>query len=266
MKKILIFYMLFTVLQASNSFAAVSGESLINIQDSTATGTLIQANRVNDAGTMTTDAITSGIMANGGLLFNGTNWDRMPGDKTNGLFVNIKSGGISGTITPADTFTNPTNATSTWSLNGVFNGTTWDRLRSGGDNSANPTLGKLYTLQGRANAAIQTFTEGNAVPASTDLQGNIRTTTIGSATIVTGQVTVDTTVGGVLVKAALNGRKELIIQNIGATDMYCGNTGVTITTGFKIAAGVSFVENRFNGAYYCIVGAGTTTAAYREAQ
>jgi hypothetical protein len=81
------------------------------------------------------DAQTTGLAGIGPYVYDQTNtrWDRMRGDATNGVWVNVKTGSISSTVTgsktPADSYSNPTDAVNSYSLNGIFNGTTWDRLR-----------------------------------------------------------------------------------------------------------------------------------------
>lgn len=46
-----------------------------------------------------------------GLLYNGTTFDRTPGDKTNGMYVNVKVlPAVAGGNTPGDSVSNPTNA------------------------------------------------------------------------------------------------------------------------------------------------------------
>lgn len=47
----------------------------------------------------------------------------------------------------------------------------------------------------------------------------------------TGQATVDTTSGGVVIAAARPGRKTITIINGGTTDVYIGGKGVTTSTG-----------------------------------
>jgi len=73
------------------------------------------------------DDQSSGIIGMSLYLFDGLNFDRTRGDTTNGMDVDVTR--ISGSITPADDFANPTTANTMWVLNGVFDGTTWDRLR-----------------------------------------------------------------------------------------------------------------------------------------
>lgn len=73
------------------------------------------------------DNLTNGILAIGLMLYDGTNFDRARGDITNGLDVDVTR--ITGSVTPADGFANPTTFLGTFSLPGIFNGTTWDRWR-----------------------------------------------------------------------------------------------------------------------------------------
>lgn len=117
------------LLFATTCFAAVSGEVLINGQDPTASGTIITPVRTYDAGKLTADTQTKGLLAVGPLMYNGTNWDRLRGDATNGLKV---QGTVSGNTTPSDAFANPTNASVSFSLQGVFIGPSdgWTRLYS----------------------------------------------------------------------------------------------------------------------------------------
>jgi hypothetical protein len=74
------------------------------------------------------DSQGSGILGMSPYLWNGVSFDRVRGDTTNGMDVDVTR--ISGSVTPADAYANPTTANQMWSLNGVFNGTTWDRVRS----------------------------------------------------------------------------------------------------------------------------------------
>ncbi len=57
------------------------------------------------------------------FIFDGTNVDRVRGT---GGSINVIGAGA---ITPSDNFSNPTTAQTTYSLNGEFNGTTWDQTR-----------------------------------------------------------------------------------------------------------------------------------------
>ncbi len=109
---------------------AVYGQSAIQtIAGLAVAQTATQWNSVKD--TAFGDNMTSGVLAAGCVLFDGTNSDRCRGDTTNGLDVDVTrvSGSVTvtGASTPADGYANPTTAVETWSLLGCFNGTTWDR-------------------------------------------------------------------------------------------------------------------------------------------
>jgi hypothetical protein len=74
------------------------------------------------------DGQTSGIAFYSPCLWNGASCDRQRGSIASGAEVNVRA--FSGSSTPADTFANPTTAIVSYSLGGLFNGTTWDRWRS----------------------------------------------------------------------------------------------------------------------------------------
>lgn len=176
------------LLLASSYFAwaVISGETLMNVQDSSITGSLISPRRVKDAGNIG-DSQTAGILPAGLMNHNGTNWDKVKGDTTNGLWVNIKNttaapGNITGTKTPADGYTNPTDAINSWSLSGLFNGTTWDRWLSTthGDNITT-TKGAnvaaiLYGWDGTNYDRIEVVGD-NADAIATSITGHLETVT-----------------------------------------------------------------------------------------
>jgi hypothetical protein len=67
--------------------------------------------------------------------FDGTTWDRVRGDSTDGLLVNLGTNNdvtVTGAETPADADATPTNAIPVQSFLSVYNGTTWDLVREGG--------------------------------------------------------------------------------------------------------------------------------------
>jgi len=105
--------------------------------------TATQWNNVRDAAVG--DNLSNGIFASGLYLFNGTAFDRVRGDTINGMDVDVTrlpGGGQ----TPADAAANPTTFSGTWTLNGLFNGATWDRWRSASatNNTATTSLGASY--------------------------------------------------------------------------------------------------------------------------
>lgn len=83
-------------------------------------------NNVRDAAVG--DNISNGVLATSLYLFNGSAFDRVRGDTTNGMDVDVTRM-PGGAQTPADAFANPSTFQGTWSLCGLFNGTTWDRCR-----------------------------------------------------------------------------------------------------------------------------------------
>ena len=82
-------------------------------------------NNVRDAAVG--DNLSNGILAVSTYLWDGSNFDRVRGDSTNGMDVDVTR--LSGEITPADAYANPTTANQMWALLGIFNGSTWDRWR-----------------------------------------------------------------------------------------------------------------------------------------
>lgn len=209
------------------AWAAISNISGIAVQ-----GSSIQWNNVKDA--YQGDALTSGLPATGLYGYNGATWDRLRGDTTNGLDVDVTR--ISGTVTitsatdnvtPSDAYVNPTTASQNWSLLGGWNGTTWDRLKAIG--------------------------------------GNLQVQTTTSSSFTTGQVAIDNTAP--LVIAANAARKSLMIRNLSSqTDAYIGSDNTVLsTTGFMIRANESVTLDRTTAAVYGVTaGAGTTTFAYLE--
>lgn len=152
-KQILILALLISLIFSGTSMAAVSGETLINSQDSTQTGTTVKGIRVKDAGTVGAIGITSGAIASGSMMYDtiNTNYTGIRGDTTNGLWVNIKNPTtftFAGNHTPSDAYTNPTDAINSYSLFGGWNGGSWERIFTSNNNTdGTPTrsLGILET-------------------------------------------------------------------------------------------------------------------------
>jgi len=148
------------------------------------------------------DNATNGVMAVLPYVYDGTNFDRVRGDITNGLDVDVTrvSGNVSviGTTTPANSFTNPTTAVNTWSLLGGFNGTTWDRISTGGNSSdaeATRTTGLIEVdayLRGfngttfdriRSDANVYALYLAGQSNATSNITANATTTVKGTAGI-----------------------------------------------------------------------------------
>lgn len=105
------------------------------------------------------------------LLFNGTTWDRMRGDTTNGLLVNVSdsflldatfTGRFAAGAALSDNFANPT-TTSTGAMQMVWDGATWDRapgtsvdgqlVNLGANNDVTITSGTVTANAGSGNFA-----------------------------------------------------------------------------------------------------------------
>jgi hypothetical protein len=101
------------------------------------------------------DGITSGIAATSSYLFTGTTFERLRGD-SNGLR-------IQGTVFPNDALTNPSNAISTYALQGGWNGSAWDLQRSlsAANNTAATSNGVPYA------ATLSTWNQTSAPAANT---------------------------------------------------------------------------------------------------
>jgi hypothetical protein len=123
------------------------------------------------------DAQTNGAGLFAPCLFNGVTCDRQRGTIANGALTDISR--ISGAITPADAFANPTTANTMWSLNGVFNGATWDRARTASADALAATglaasagslfNGSTWDREDSASATNNTATTSLGVAYSTPL-------------------------------------------------------------------------------------------------
>lgn len=109
---------------------------------------------VKDIASFGADNATTGILANGLMLYDGTNFDRARGDTTNGLDVDVTrvSGSVTviGNNTPADNYTTPTDALDAGSFLMLYDGTTWDMAR-------NTTHGDNITTTLGLNAAAVNY-------------------------------------------------------------------------------------------------------------
>lgn len=110
-------------------WAAITSINGIAVQ-----GSSIQWNNVKDASQG--DGLTNGLPASALFGYNGANWDRLRSTTANGLAVDVTrvQGTVTttttGPVTPADAYANPTTALQSYALQGVFNGSTWDRRRT----------------------------------------------------------------------------------------------------------------------------------------
>jgi hypothetical protein len=142
---------------------------------------------------------TAGLSMSFNMMWNGTTWDLVKGDTTNGLWVNCKNGCAGGSSTPSDAFANPTTAGLSQGFTMMWNGSTWDRVK--GDTTSGiwvnvkalPALAAGSAIIGKVG--IDQTTPGTtngvqvnaALPAGTNVIGHVINDS-GSTTAVTGNV------------------------------------------------------------------------------
>lgn len=146
---------------------------------------------------------------------------------------------------------------------------------------ANATVGPVQTIGGTNYLPVvlaASGTPGATVPTravqvagsdGTNLQsisvtstGVVNTTRVGG-TMNTGQVSIGST--STLILAANANRKRLVLVNMGTTNVFIGNSGVTIGTGQLLLGIAGYpIPVYFTGNVYGIVGTGTQTIAYLE--
>lgn len=121
------------------------------------------------------DAVTNGAGLMAPCLFNGLTCDRQRGSIANGALVDVTR--LGGATTPSDAFANPTTTNVMWVLNSVFNGTTWDRVRSATQDalaSTGLTANGLMGFNGSTWDRIHAVSASNNT--STTLNGALQTT------------------------------------------------------------------------------------------
>jgi hypothetical protein len=137
-KVVAAFFVFLLVLAASPAFAQLRHVVVDNTAGNPVGVTCISGcaggTPVTAADTMANPTVPTNLSY--GLLFNGTTWDRVRGDTTNGMWVNCKSGCVGSTsVLMADTTANPTIPQNA-SFGMLYNGTTWDRWRGTTTNGA----------------------------------------------------------------------------------------------------------------------------------
>lgn len=85
----------------------------------------------------------------------------------------------------------------------------------------------------------------------------------GSTAIANGQVSVDTTSGGVTVAAARDTRKSILVRNRGTVTVYVGQGTVSSANGFPLDAGEALMIQT-TAAVKAIAASSSATVAYIE--
>lgn len=114
----------------------------------------------------------------------------------------------------------------------------------------NPILGSGANLVGKVGIDQTTLGTTNGVVAK------------GTASLATGQVSIATT--STLLVAARTGRQRIAMAVTSAVQCAYGNSGVTLTTGWPLAAVAYATDNWDSAAAIYAVCASTATVAYRE--
>jgi hypothetical protein len=227
------------------------------------------------------------------LLYNGSTWDRMRGDTTNGLLVNLGANNdvtVTGTVTANAGTGNFTVVQSTASslrtqtsaeaatnaaapANGVLVGFT--------DTSGNiqpgtvidqDSSGAVRWAQGVAIIG-QGFGAGNQPQAG--VSGSISTSTGASTGLVvrpvlktaTTPTTTDVSCGAtatLMPTAVLTNRTSLCAYNNGSNTVFIGGSGVTTSNGLPLPTGAYWCDDTQTVVYYCIVAAGTESVRVLE--
>lgn len=212
---------------ATSAAQSTGNTSLGNIDTSTSglTGKFPSAAAAaeNMSNATTMSSILSRLM-----LFDGTAWDRAPGNSTDGLLVNLGANNdvaVTGSVTAdtelpaasalADGMANPTAPAVAAHLM-CWNGTTWDRCRSG-------------------------------VSSAVDTQ-------------------VSCTTSSSVLKAANSARLKVDYQNISTTTVFVCHAATCTTNGAgkRLKEDMGYTESVYSGAISCITAAGTATVGVTE--
>lgn len=84
----------------------------------------------------------------------------------------------------------------------------------------------------------------------------------GSGSVAASAATVTTS--ATLIVGGRTSREAVQIQNLGAADIYIGGSGVTASTGIKVASGASWDDQNLSGPLYGITSSGTADVRVLE--
>lgn len=260
--------------------------------------------RLGAIGAALSDAIANPGAANDGVLkaaafglaWNGATWSRVRGLAaafSDGAITDAPAGalhtlaqlavrdaggatlfGLRGIQSNGDSFGGLTTASNlaTFAYNYVFrdgSGSapgTWDRLAATADNAdtvAAAAVGRLLTIARGTLFNGTTWDRARSEPGA-PTAGTARVVEATPATVNHGQISVDSTAGGTLIRAADAGRKALVLHNEGTTTVWVGNTGLTTATGFPVLAGEKFTCEAGVAVYGIRAGAAEDVAYWEE--
>lgn len=209
-----IYFMLeLVVIFPTNAYSGAA-DAIMNTQDYNQSSHYLVPIRVRDASGG--DNLQNGLPSTAVYGFDGLSWDRIRGDSTFGLDVDVTrmptNLDITGSSTPADAYANPTDAINSWSFIAIWNGTGWDRARGDITNGLDVDVTRVPIIinSNTSNTALNiTADASNLVKASSGTVNKVITNIVGDASKVafyndstvpcdTGYLfTVDTTAIGV---------------------------------------------------------------------
>jgi hypothetical protein len=121
---------------------------------------------------------------------NGANMVNLTADGSNNLDVNCIVGCSAGSTTPTDAFANPTTAGLNFSFSALYNGATWDRLRSAGIGNVTAATGILASSPYcEFLTALPVLTNATFGAAQCDSSARLLIGSIASTVTVSGTVT-----------------------------------------------------------------------------
>lgn len=198
------------------------------------------ANNVPIAGAVTQSGAPWSVTVSGSVAVTGTFWQA------------TQPVSIAGAVAVTGTFwqaTQPVSAASLPLPSGASTSAKQPALGTAGTSSAD-----VLSVQGIASmTALKVDPSGVTSPVSIASPSNLATS----------QVSIGIT--ATLIAASRAGRLGIVIENLGAVDIFIGGAGVTITTGMLLrgVAGTA-VSMLFNGAIYGIVAVGTQSVSVAE--
>lgn len=179
-------------------------------------------------------------------IFNGSTWDRLPGDKTNGQFVNVKTSVLpTGAATAAKQPSLGTAGSPSANVLSIQGVTSMTPLKVDGSAVTQPVSAASLPLPtGAATSSIQTTQQSSLTSIDGKLSGALSITgsTVGttSATVNVGQKTVSTSAVQIIVTSTIPTNGILIgALSTNAASIFIGGSTVTTNTGVELLPGAS---------------------------
>lgn len=170
-----------------------------------------------------------------------------PLDASNNVKVNCEVGcGGAGSNTPADTFSNPTNAVPSQSFPEGWNGTTWDRLRTASVGNAVAATGLLaHAVYCEYLSSLPTLTTGTYGASQCDSSGRLLVNVVSAPTTSVQPAGFGSLIGfqqavtASAVALSSNASHSVCVMALptNTINIYVGPSGVTTSTGIPLQPG-----------------------------